>query len=140
MANIEEIMRYVEFAILCVIALDRFIAFCYYPSAGSWFQWMFFLAYEALLGLSFLKVDFLTKLYEKEFPFMIHKLPRAIAMIVLFFVYIPIGWYEWFDIIMGIFILLNLACGIYELVMAILEITGKNTTTKTDNALAGEQS
>ena len=71
---------------------------------------------------------------------MIHKLPRAIAMIVLFFIYIPVWWYEWFNILMNILILLLLACGIYELIVAILEITGKNTTKKTDNALAGEPS
>lgn len=140
MANIDEIMKYVELGILCVIVLDRFIAFCYYPTAGGWFTWMFFLAYEALLGLSCLNISFMTKLYEQEFPFMIHKIPRAIAMIVLFFVYIPVGWGAWYDIIMGIFILLLLACGIYELVIAILEIINKNGTKKADNTLAGEPS
>lgn len=64
MTTIDEIMKYVELAILCLIAIDGLIAFCYGPSAGGWFQWMFFLAYEALLGLSFLKIGFLTKLYE----------------------------------------------------------------------------
>lgn len=133
-------MNFVELTVLCVIAIDRFIAFCYSASAPGFFTWLFFTAYEALLALGFLKIGFLTKLYEKEFPFAIHRLPRSIGMIVLFFVYLPMWWDVWYDIIMDVFVLLLIVCGIYELVMAILEIVGKSNTTRTDNALVGESS
>lgn len=86
MTTIDDIMNYIELAILCVVALTRFIGFCYYPSADSFFMWLFILAYEMLLGLGFLKVGFLTKLFEQEFPFAIHRLPRSIALIIIFFI------------------------------------------------------
>ena len=63
MTDFDYVIKIVELCLLGLVAVDRFIAFCYYPSTGGFFTWLFFLVYELILGLSFLNMGFFDKLY-----------------------------------------------------------------------------